>query len=56
MGNRGEGMKGITIKFKREEALACAIALSKEKKPYPWQQGALNKVDKAMGFKKGGNN
>jgi len=49
-------MKGIAIKFKREEALACAIALSKEKKPYPWQQDALNKVDKAMGFKRGDKN
>lgn len=46
-------MKGktITIKFQREEALACAIALSKEKRSYLWQQQALSKIDKKMGFK-----
>lgn len=39
----------VIIKFNREEALACAIALEKEKKPYGWQQDALAKVDKALG-------
>ena len=43
-------MKPLIIKLSREEALACAIALSKEK-PYKWQQQALAKVDKALGGK-----
>ena len=44
-------MKQVVLKLKREEALACAIALVKEK-PYGWQQDALAKVDRALGFKK----
>ena len=43
-------MKPLVIRFSREEALACALALSKEK-PYKWQQQALAKVDKALGLK-----
>lgn len=39
--------KAVIIKFNREEALACAIALEKEKKPYKWQQDALRKIEKA---------
>jgi len=46
------GMKSIVIKLSREEALACAIALAKEKNPYSWQQDALIKVDKALGYHK----
>ena len=42
-------MKGI--KLKREEALACVVALAKEK-PYRWQQGALLKMDRALGYKR----
>ena len=45
-------MKGIRITLLREEALAAAIALSNEKKPYKWQQQALAKVDKALGLAK----
>ena len=43
-------MKRVVVEFNREEALACAIALDKEK-PYKWQQDALKKLDKA---RKGG--
>ena len=39
--------KKVIVKFNREEALACTIALDKEKKPYKWQQDALAKLDKA---------
>ena len=39
--------KIVVVRFNREEALACSIALAKEKKPYKWQQDALVKVDKA---------
>ena len=44
-------MKPVVIKLKREEALACAMALAKEK-PYRWQQDALSKVDRALGLKR----
>ena len=47
---KGEPMKPLVIRFSREEALACAIALSKEK-PYKWRKQALSKVDKALGGK-----
>ena len=40
----------VIIKFNREEAMACAISLAAVKKPYGWQQDALAKVDKALGF------
>ncbi len=43
--------KIITLTFSREEALACAVALVKDK-PYKWRNQALVKVDKAMGFNK----
>jgi len=43
--------KEVIIRFNREEALACAIALAKEKKPYGWQRDALAKVDKALGVR-----
>ena len=36
----------VLVSFNREEALACIIALEKEK-PYGWQQDALAKLDKA---------
>ena len=42
----------MEINLSREEVLACCIALDKEKKPYRWQQQALEKLDKAMGFKR----
>ena len=38
----------VIVNFVREEALACAIALAKEKKPYGWQRNALAKVDRAL--------
>ena len=38
--------KKVVVRFSREEALACIIALEKEKKPYGWQQDALTKLDK----------
>ena len=38
----------ITIRLLREEALACAIALGREKKPYRWQKQALAKIDKRL--------
>ena len=44
----------MKIIFSREEALACLIALEKEKKPYKWQQQAINKITKAMGLKRNG--
>ena len=37
----------VEVKLLREEALACIIALQKEK-PYGWQQDALAKLNKAM--------
>ena len=46
------GVERITIRLEREEALAAAIALAAVKKPYGWQQQALAKIDKALGFKK----
>jgi len=42
----------MKLNLSREEALACCIALAKEK-PYKWQKQALAKLDKAMGFKRG---
>lgn len=36
----------VIVKFNREEALACIIALEKEK-PYQWQEQAIVKLDKA---------
>ena len=43
----------VVVKLNREEALACAIALAKEKKPYKWQQNALTKVDSARSAENG---
>jgi len=37
----------MMIKLSREEALACLIALQKDK-PYRWRDDALKKLDKAM--------
>ena len=44
-------MRIIRITLLREEALACIIALLKEK-PYGWRDDALKKLDKKMDFKK----
>lgn len=41
--------KTVKVKFEYEEALACAIALTKVKKPYMWQIQALEKINKALG-------
>ena len=41
----------VKINLSREEALACVIALAKEKKPYGWQQDALAKMNLALGYK-----
>jgi len=40
----------VLIKLSRDEALACIIALGKEK-PYGWQNDALKKLEKAMELK-----
>ena len=40
----------MKINFNREEALACLIALEKERKPYKWQQQAITKITKKMGL------
>jgi len=45
-------MANIKITMLREEALACIIALQKDK-PYGWRDDALKKLDKKMGFKEG---
>ncbi len=42
-------MKRVKVTLYREEALACIIALNKEK-PYGWRDDALKKLDKAMGL------
>ncbi len=49
--------KKIKVTFEYEEALACAIALNRVKRPYMWQIQALAKLNKALGRKptKGGN-
>ena len=36
-------MRKVIVSLNREEALACVIALEKEK-PYGWQQDALKKL------------
>lgn len=36
----------MKVQLSREEALACAIALGKEK-PNRWQRQALDKIEKA---------
>ena len=38
----------LKIKLSREEALACLIALDKERKPYRWQRQAISKIERAM--------
>ena len=38
------------MNFTREEALACLIALEKERKPYRWQQQAIKKLCKRFGW------
>jgi len=38
----------MKISLKREEALACIIALERRKKLYPWDKSALGKLLKAM--------
>ena len=48
----GGAMKQVTIKLSREEALAAVIALSAVKKPYGWQQDALIKINKALGYRR----
>jgi len=40
----------MKIIITREEALACLIALDKEK-PYHWQRLVRNKLEKALGLK-----
>jgi len=40
----------VRLTFNREEALACVMALEKEK-PYGWRDDALNKLLKKMGLK-----
>ena len=39
------------MKLRREEMLACIIALEKEHKPGEWSKSALKKLLKAMGMK-----
>jgi len=45
MGNK------VRVTLEREEAIACAIALTRVERPYGWQQGALAKINKALGRK-----
>ncbi len=45
------GGNRVRVTFEREEALACAIALTRVKRPYGWQQAALAKINKALGRK-----
>ena len=44
--------KKVIVPLNREEALACVIALEKEK-PYGWQQDALKKLNKARKKERG---
>lgn len=44
----------MNIQLSREEALACIIALEREKKPYHWQESALGKLLRKMGLRKKG--
>ena len=46
--------KTIELELTREEALACVIALEREKKPYHWQECALDKFLRIMGLRKKG--
>lgn len=40
----------MKVVLSRDEALACIIALQKEK-PYKWGSQALKKIEKVTGFK-----
>jgi len=44
----------MNIQLSREEALACIIALERERKPYHWQMSALDKLLRKMGLRKKG--